>query len=82
MALRGFEDSPEPVLISIDDFGLGTGPFPIDPTLAEFTDFGILCNVGSDRYFIPWGRVRAIRQTQVAQPVGTPAMPTSPGGSS
>lgn len=77
--LRGFETSTNPVLISIDDFGLGTGPFAIDPTLAEATTYGILCNVGNDRYFIPWGRVRAVKQTQTpppaaAAPITTPVV--------
>jgi hypothetical protein len=71
--MRGFEDSTNPVLISVDDFGLGTGPFAIDGARAEATTYGVLCNVGNDRYFIPWQHVRAIKQTQV--PGQTPVAP-------
>lgn len=75
--LRGFETSANPVLVYIDDvLGLGTGPFAIDATLAETGDFGFLCNVGNDRYFIPWGRVRAIKQTQTPPPAAAAPITT------
>lgn len=76
--MRGFEDSANPVLLSVDDFGLGTGPFSINGALAEATDYGILCNVGNDRYFIPWQRVRAIKQTQTVPPQGAAPVATQP----
>ena len=69
--MRGFEDSTNPVLLSIDSIADGSlAQFSIDGARAEATDYGVLCNVGNDRYFVPWARVRAIKQTQPVTPPG------------
>lgn len=62
--MRGFEDSNSPVVIKV---AFLANEVSIDGRGAEAYDFGILVNVGTDRYFVPWHQVVWIKQAQTQQ---------------
>ncbi len=84
MSIRGFDGGSHPVYLYISEelgtaMNVGAGPFEIDGSQvdSELWDAGLLVQVGSERFFIPWQHVRGLRQVQDAP---DPSSDPTPGG--